>query len=93
MENMAPLRSSASHGGSRDLLVRTCSNDSPHSAVNEQIQLARWSKACGNGAKRANARWKKTLAEFEAPPIDAGIDEALQDFMARRKGAVQDMWY
>jgi trimethylamine--corrinoid protein Co-methyltransferase len=33
------------------------------------------------------------LAEFEAPPIDAGIDEALQDFMARRKGAVQDMWY
>ena len=56
MENMAPLRSSQSHGGSRDLFVRTRSNDSPHSAVNEQIQLARWSKACGIGAKRTNAR-------------------------------------
>ena len=55
MENMAPLRSSASHGGSRDLLVRTRSNDSPHSAVNEQIQLARWNKSGTDGAKRPDA--------------------------------------
>jgi trimethylamine---corrinoid protein Co-methyltransferase len=34
---------------------------------------------------RANKRWKQLLADYEAPALDAGIDEALQDFMARRK--------
>ncbi len=53
-----------------------------------------WDEQGGiDSAKRANARWKKTLAEYEAPPLDEGIDEALKDFIARRKGAVQDMWY
>jgi len=56
VENMAPLRSPASHGGSRDLLVRTRSDDSPHPAINEQIQLARWSKSGTDGAKRPDAR-------------------------------------
>lgn len=53
-----------------------------------------WDEQGGfDSAKRANARWKKTLAEYQAPPLDAGIDEALRDFIARRKGAVPDMWY
>ena len=53
-----------------------------------------WDEQGGlDSAKRANARWKKTLAEFQAPPLDQGIDEALKDFIARRKDAVQDMWY
>jgi trimethylamine--corrinoid protein Co-methyltransferase len=30
------------------------------------------------------------LAEYEAPPIDPGIDEALQDFIARRKSEFPD---
>lgn len=46
-----------------------------------------------DAATRANRLWKKRLAEFEAPPLDAGVDEALRDFIARRKGAVADMWY
>ncbi|HHK0493857.1 TPA: trimethylamine methyltransferase family protein [Pseudomonas aeruginosa] len=33
------------------------------------------------------------LAEYEAPPIDPGTDEALRDFIDRRKASVQDMWY
>ncbi len=36
-------------------------------------------------AQRANAIWKQLLAEFQPPPIDAGIDEALKDFVERRK--------
>ncbi len=44
-------------------------------------------------AARANARWKKLLAEYEAPPLDDGIDEGLRDFMARKKEAVPDAWY
>jgi trimethylamine--corrinoid protein Co-methyltransferase len=41
-------------------------------------------------AQRANALWKKMLREYEAPAIDPGVDEALQDFMARGKAAQPD---
>lgn len=46
-----------------------------------------------DAATRANARWKKTLAEYEAPPLDEGIDAALRDFIARRKASMDDAWY
>jgi len=42
---------------------------------------------------RANALWKRQLAEYEAPPIDPAIDEALCDFVARRKRDMADAWY
>ena len=35
--------------------------------------------------QRANAIWKKILAEFEAPPMDPAIDEELKEFVERRK--------
>jgi trimethylamine--corrinoid protein Co-methyltransferase len=41
-------------------------------------------------AQRANAQWKKMLREYEAPPIDPATDEALLDYMARRKAAFPD---
>ena len=44
-------------------------------------------------AERANHRWKAMLASYEAPPIDEGVDEALQDYVARRKAALEDEWY
>ena len=34
---------------------------------------------------RANTIWKKMLTEYEKPPIDQAIDDALKDYMARRK--------
>jgi trimethylamine--corrinoid protein Co-methyltransferase len=40
--------------------------------------------------KRANAMWKKQLAEYMEPPMDPAIDEALLDYMARRKAASPD---
>ena len=43
-----------------------------------------------DAAQRANAIWKKMLAGYEAPPIDPGVDEALQDFIARRKASMPD---
>ena len=30
------------------------------------------------------------LAEYEAPPIDSAIDEALLEFMVRRKASMPD---
>lgn len=41
-------------------------------------------------ARRANALWKKTLREYEAPPIDPGVDEALLAYMDRRKASFAD---
>ncbi|MDQ6795518.1 MAG: trimethylamine methyltransferase family protein [Chloroflexota bacterium] len=43
-----------------------------------------------DAAQRANKIWKRMLAEYEAPPIDPGIDEALQDFITRRKASFPD---
>ena len=40
--------------------------------------------------QRANTSWKRQLAEYEAPPLDPAIDEALNDYMARRKGSFPD---
>jgi trimethylamine--corrinoid protein Co-methyltransferase len=35
--------------------------------------------------ERANAIWKQLLREYQQPVLDAGIDEALADYVARRK--------
>jgi trimethylamine--corrinoid protein Co-methyltransferase len=43
-----------------------------------------------DAAQRANGVWKRMLAEYEAPPIDRAIDEALLDFIARRKASFPD---
>jgi trimethylamine--corrinoid protein Co-methyltransferase len=40
--------------------------------------------------KRANALWKKLLAEYVPPPMDPATDEALLDYIARRKAASPD---
>ena len=36
-------------------------------------------------ARRANAIWKQALTDFQPPPLDPAIDEALKDFVAKRK--------
>lgn len=39
---------------------------------------------------RANAIWKKMLADYEAPPIDVAVDEALLAFIAEKKASMPD---
>jgi trimethylamine--corrinoid protein Co-methyltransferase len=46
-----------------------------------------------DAATRANALWKKRLAEFEAPALDAGIRQGLDEFVGARKAGMKDMWY
>jgi trimethylamine--corrinoid protein Co-methyltransferase len=43
--------------------------------------------------QRANADWKSRLANYEQPPLPAGVDEALDEFVAKKKDAVPDAWY
>lgn len=40
--------------------------------------------------QRANALWKKTLQEYTEPEIDPAIDEALCEFMDKRKSSFAD---
>ena len=39
---------------------------------------------------RANGLYKKMLSEFEAPPLDEGIDEALNAFITNKKDSMPD---
>jgi trimethylamine--corrinoid protein Co-methyltransferase len=43
-----------------------------------------------DAAQRANRIWKRMLAAYEPPPIDPAVDEALLDFIARRKASFPD---
>jgi trimethylamine--corrinoid protein Co-methyltransferase len=43
-----------------------------------------------DAAQRANAIWKRRLAEYEAPALDEAIDEELLEFVARRKSELSD---
>jgi trimethylamine---corrinoid protein Co-methyltransferase len=46
-----------------------------------------------DAATRANTLWKKRLAEYEAPALDAGIRQALEEFVSAKKAGIADMWY
>jgi trimethylamine--corrinoid protein Co-methyltransferase len=61
-------------------------------ADNEPFE--KWEAAGGDdAATRANRLWKQRLRDYEAPPLDEGIDEALTAFVARKKADMPDAWY
>jgi trimethylamine--corrinoid protein Co-methyltransferase len=43
-----------------------------------------------DAAARANARWKRQLAEYEPPPLDEGIHEELRTWMEARRASFPD---
>ena len=48
---------------------------------------------CQDMQQRANAKWKKMLSAYQPPPIDPAIDEALIEFVNRKKAEQEDQWY
>ena len=46
-----------------------------------------------DATQRANRIWKEMLKNYEAPPIDSGIDEALLEFVRTRKTSMPDAAY
>jgi trimethylamine--corrinoid protein Co-methyltransferase len=61
------------------------------SEIADNNSFEQWQEDGGlDAAQRANAIWKRMLREYEAPPLDEGIDEALQEFIAKRKAAQPD---
>ncbi|MBI1801608.1 MAG: trimethylamine methyltransferase family protein [Chloroflexi bacterium] len=57
--------------------------------VSDVMNYERWQQKGAKPAdRRANELWKKWLASYELPPIDPGVDEALRDFITRRKAEI-----
>ena len=42
---------------------------------------------------RAYDRWNDMLQQYQAPPIDAGVREELDAYVAKRKEQIPDAWY
>jgi trimethylamine--corrinoid protein Co-methyltransferase len=64
------------------------------STISDDTPFETWQEAGQtSSATRANKRWKAALAEYQPPPIDPGVDEALRDFIDRKKAAMSDQWY
>jgi trimethylamine--corrinoid protein Co-methyltransferase len=54
--------------------------------VGDRQNWENWERAGAQDAeKRANAVWKEMLAHYEQPPLDPGIRESLEDYVARRE--------
>jgi trimethylamine--corrinoid protein Co-methyltransferase len=61
------------------------------SEIADNNSFEQWQEDGGlDAAQRANGIWKRMLREYEAPPLDEGIDEALLEFIAKRKAAQPD---
>ena len=65
------------------------------STLSDNEPFEKWSEEGGSTdiATRANRQWKKTLEGYQAPSLDVAIDEALCDFVTRRKASMADGWY
>lgn len=64
------------------------------SELSDNEPFEKWEAAGSvDAATRANRAWKQRLADYEAPPMEAGTRAALEDFVARKKAEMADMWY
>ena len=61
------------------------------SPVADNASLEQWeAEGSRDAAQRANALWKKALAEYEAPRLDDAVDEELREWIDRRKASFPD---
>ncbi len=61
------------------------------SEVADNNSFEQWLEDGGlDAAQRANVIWKRMLRDYEAPALDEGIDEALKEFIAKRKASMPD---
>jgi trimethylamine---corrinoid protein Co-methyltransferase len=57
--------------------------------IADLTNFERWQQKGAKPAEvRANETWKKWLAQYEPPPLDPGVDEALCEYIARRKAEI-----
>jgi trimethylamine--corrinoid protein Co-methyltransferase len=61
------------------------------SSVADNNSYEQWeSEGAKDTATRANALWKKSLAEYEPPPIDEAVDQELREWIEQKKASFPD---
>ena len=61
------------------------------SSIADNATYEQWlAEGARDAATRATVLVEKMLADYEPPPIDPGIDEALNEYMAKRKASFPD---
>jgi len=64
------------------------------STVADNNSFEQWEQdGSKDAAERAHTLWKSMLNTYQPPAIDIAVDEALQDFMKRRKAEFPDQNY
>lgn len=54
--------------------------------ISDRLSIGQWEDAGRlDAAQRANRIWKELLNAYEKPPIDPGVEEALNEYVERRK--------
>ncbi len=63
-------------------------------ALSDSENVESWEEGGSKDMRaRAYERWTGMLETYEAPGIDADKDEALKDYIARRKREIPEAWY
>ncbi len=61
------------------------------SGIADNSSFEQWeAEGARDAAQRANAVWKKMLAEYEPPPIDEAVDAELCEWIERKKASFPD---
>ncbi len=64
------------------------------SSIADNNSVEQWQEeGSKDAATRANALWKKMLAEYEPPALDPARDEALRAFIDQRRASMPDATY
>jgi trimethylamine--corrinoid protein Co-methyltransferase len=64
------------------------------SSIADNNSVEQWQEeGSKDAAQRANALWKKMLAEYEPPALDPARDEALRAFIDQRRASMPDATY
>lgn len=64
------------------------------SGIADNNSFEQWeSEGSMDATQRANVRWKAALESYQAPEMDESIDEALQDYIKKRKASFADANY
>ncbi len=62
--------------------------------LSDSENVESWEEKGGQDMRtRAYHKWNKMLDEYQPPPIDAGVKEELDAYVAKRKEAIPDAWY
>jgi trimethylamine--corrinoid protein Co-methyltransferase len=85
LDMMAEVGPGGHHFGTSHTQARFRTEFYPSSLSDRQNYDAWVERGSLDAARRANLIWKQLLAEYEPPPLDPAIAEALQDYTTRRE--------